>query len=717
MAGLLGLAGFPARAAHTQAALVLEAGTAQAGETIWAALRLRMDPGWHTYWKNAGEGGLGMPTKITWQLPPGVTAGEIHWPVPEKLVAADATTYVLSDEAALLIPLTLAKDLPPGSLTLTGKVSWLECQTACVPGKATVTASLSVGDRTEPSEEAAAFAAWRAKLPKAGESLPISARWELPANADKRPLLLELTAPNQADSADFLPYPDENFEVLGKTEAVGSRAGIISLRKVVQKYEGDWPKQIEGLLILNGGASSGGYEVKLALGAKPAAAEPTQIAPATPAAAPTSTASGKTQSLGLMLLYAFLGGLILNIMPCVLPVIALKILGFVGQAKQSPGRVRVLGLLYTAGVFASFLVLAALVISVKAAGQRAGWGMQFSNPYFIVAITALVTLVALNLFGVFEVTLSGRVMGAAGNLAAQHGASGAFFNGVLATVLATPCTAPFLGAALGFAFLQPAAVVVLMFLTVGAGLAAPYLLLAWQPQWVKFLPKPGAWMEKFKIAMGFPMLATALWLGSLATSFYGERTWWLGVFLVCVGAAAWTFGEFFQRGGKRRGLALVITLLLLFIGYAWALNGGLRWRAPETGAGKEASLKHAPEGYAWQPWSAEAVARARAAGRMVVVDFTAKWCQICNVSVKPAFENESVIARLKQLDAVALVADYTLRPQAITDELARFERAGVPMVLVYPPDATKPPAVLPEPLPYPAPYSPVVLDALNQATR
>ena len=241
-------------------------------------------------------------------------------------------------------------------------------------------------------------------------------------------------------------------------------------------------------------------------------------------------------------------------MPCVLPVIALKILGFVSEARSEPRRVRKLGMIYALGVLLSFLALAAVVIGVKAAGHHAGWGMQFGSPVFIVCLTTLVTLVALNLFGIFEVTLGGRALDTAGELASKHGAAGAFFNGVLATVLATPCTAPFLGAALGFAFAQSASVIVLIFLTVGLGLSAPYILLSWNPAWLKFLPKPGAWMEKFKIAMGFPMLATVVWLFNVAASSYGKNVLWLGIFLVVVAFAAWIFGEFFQRGRRHRGV-------------------------------------------------------------------------------------------------------------------------------------------------------------------
>ena len=260
-----------------------------------------------------------------------------------------------------------------------------------------------------------------------------------------------------------------------------------------------------------------------------------------------------------MLLYAFIGGLILNIMPCVLPVIALKILGFVGESRSNPQHVRTLGLVYALGVLVSFLALAAVIIGVKAAGHYAGWGMQFGNPVFVVCLTTLVLLVALNLFGVFEVTLGRRALDAAGGLASKQGAPGAFFNGVLATALATPCTAPFLSIALGFAFAQKAPLIVLTFLAVGAGLAAPYVALSWNPAWLKLLPKPGAWMEKFKIAMGFPMLATAVWLfnlaarqlrqnGFVAGCFSGHRCFRrLDLWRICPAWTGW------QRPGVRGG--------------------------------------------------------------------------------------------------------------------------------------------------------------------
>jgi thiol:disulfide interchange protein DsbD len=413
-----------------------------------------------------------------------------------------------------------------------------------------------------------------------------------------------------------------------------------------------------------------------------------------------------------MLLYAFIGGLILNIMPCVLPVIALKILGFVGESRSDPRHVRKLGLVYALGVLVSFLALAVVVIGVKAAGHRAGWGMQFGSPIFVVCLTTLVMLVALNLFGVFEVTLGGRALDAAGVLASKHGAAGAFFNGVLATVLATPCTAPFLSIALGFAFAQIAPMILLMFLAVGVGLAAPYVVLSWNPAWLKFLPKPGAWMEKFKIAMGFPMLATAVWLFNLAAGSYGKSVLWLGVFLVLVAFAAWIFGEFVQRGRIRKGVALAIVLILVIGGYAFALENQLNWRTPIAAPDATGPLKESPDGIAWQRWSPEAVTKTRGEGRPVIVDFTADWCLTCQINKKTSIEIPSVRAKLKESNAVALLGDYTHFPENISAELNRFNRAGVPLVLVYPKNPASPPIVLPEIL-----TPGIVLDALNRAAQ
>jgi thiol:disulfide interchange protein DsbD len=403
--------------------------------------------------------------------------------------------------------------------------------------------------------------------------------------------------------------------------------------------------------------------------------------------------------------------MILNIMPCVLPVVALKIMGFVGQSRSAPGRVRNLGLIYGAGVVISFLVLAGIVIGVNAVGQKASWGMQLQNTPFVVLMTVLVTLIALNLFGVFEVVLGGGAMDAAGSLASREGAPGAFFNGVLATALATPCTAPFLGAALGFAFGQPPAIILLVFVVVGAGMAFPYVLLSWHPGWLRFLPRPGAWMERFKNLMGFPMLATAIWLASLAVEALGPGSvLWVGLLLVMVALTAWIWGEFWQRGRKRS--ALVIALVLAVVTYGYILEGQLRWRAPIQPVPTADIIRLHTDGIEWRRWSPEAVASARAEGRPVLVDFTASWCLTCQVNAKTSLEIAEVKARLKAINAVALIENSFKKNAQVVAELNRHGRAGVPLVLVYSKDLTQPPQVLPELL-----TPRIVLEALDKAVK
>ncbi len=691
-------------ATKTQARLVLSSDTARAGETVLAGVHLKMAPGWHTYWRYGGDSGA--PTKIEWTLPTSVTAGDIQWPIPEKYIAEGLTTYVYHDEVVLIVPLKLAADLKPGSLAIKADVKWLECEKLCIPGSAEVNANLTIGDAPKLSADAPLIEKFRGRLPLAGTTFAATASWEKAANGEARPLIIEWSAPGTLADADFFPYAAGDFEVGAATEKL-SAAGVARIRKEVKKSAANWPSRIAGVVIQKSDAATAplAYDVNLTVGEKSMGAGASAVNG-------SAGSAEKTKTLWEYLIFAFIGGLILNLMPCVLPVIALKVLGFVQQSKEDPATVRKHGLVYMMGVIVSFLVLASVVIGVQHAGKLAGWGMQFGDPRFVVVMTVLVTLVALNLFGLFEVILGGGATTTAMELSSKEGSAGAFFNGVFATVLATPCTAPFLGAALGFAFRQPSSVIVLIFVTIALGLAAPYVALSWNPAWMKFLPKPGAWMEKFKIAMGFPMLATAMWLGfDVGAAHFGKKSFWLGIFLVILAVVAWIWGEFVQRGRKRKGISMAIALTLLVGGYVWVLEKQLHWRSPAklSGAGE---IEHEAGGIAWQAWSADAVAKARAEGRVVFVDFTADWCVTCQANKKTSIEISSVRAKLKELNAVALLGDYTLVPEAMTKELNKYGRAGVPLVLVYPKDASQPAMVLPELL-----TPGIVLEALDKANK
>jgi thiol:disulfide interchange protein len=660
--------------ARTQVRLLLDQSTAKPGQTLMAAVELQTPAGWHTYWRNPSEvGGPGTATKIAWTLPAGLTAGEIQWPVPAKLTDQAGDTHVYHGTVLLLVPLSVAGDAHPGPLELKAKVSWLECETECVPGKTSVTASLNIGDQPQASGDAPQITAARNLLPSAAPQRAIAA-WDGEATGDQRTLLLEWQT--DAKTADFFPYENKAVEIGSKTELLPASGGKLRLRKTINKTDAGWPMKITGLLVANPASPERkGYEVTLPISDAMMAA----------------TAAAKTEPFSLlsllpMLGFAFVGGLILNIMPCVLPVLALKILGFVRQAGNDPKQVRHLGLMYGAGVLASFLILAGVALAVQAAGGVAGWSTAFQNPQFRVIMCALLVLVALNLFGVFEVNLGGGALGVAGDLSTKEGASGAFFNGVLAAVLATPCTAPFLATAVTFAFTQPPPVLLAIFLTVGLGLAAPFVVLCWQPAWLKLLPKPGAWMLRFKVAMGFPMLGTAIWIFWFTANRLGQSgVLWLGLFLVILAAAAWVWGEFAQRS-DHRGAAVGIALALLAAGYFGILEGELDWRTPAS--------KKKPK-LDWQVWSASAVSKARMEGHPVLVDFTADNCANCKFNKATSIEIGPTIAKIEDHKVTTLAGDFTDADPAIAAELQKYGRRGVPLVLVYSRDPSKPPRALP----------------------
>jgi thiol:disulfide interchange protein DsbD len=552
-------------------------------------------------------------------------------------------------------------------------------------------ATLTVGDESKPSVDAETIENWRARVPAPDMASTATAYWDgQPTKDGSRSLIIEWKT--NAAPADFYPCANTNFEVEGTTETLPAAPGVILLHKVVKKSGAGWPAAVDGVLV---GKADSAERFGLA--------EHLAILAAAPAgAAPLTAAPAQTGSLVFMLLLAFLGGLILNVMPCVLPVIALKILGFVNQSREEPRRVRQLGAVYGLGVLASFLVLAGLAVGAQRAGGVANWGDAFRNQQFQIVLTVLMALVALNLFGVFEITLGGRALGAAGELSARAGFSGAFFNGALTTVLATPCTAPFLGVAMAFAFTQTPLVIVLIFLAAGCGLAFPFVVLCWNPGLLKLLPKPGPWMERFKIAMGFPMLATAVWLMWVASSREDDELW-LGLFLVVLALAAWIWGQFVQRGARHRILAAVICLLLVGADYGYILEGQLQWRSP---------AQSKKTGIDWKVWSAEAVEEARRAGHPVLVDFTARSCLTCKLNLASSIEIDRTRAKLKQIDAVAFKADYTDEDPAIGQELRHFNTSGVPLVLVYSKDLSQPPQVLPTFL-----TPSIVLDALEKAAK
>ena len=690
-----------ASATGTKVDLVLSADESRPGETIWAGVHITLADEWHTYWRYGGE--AAQPPEVSWELPEGVTAGEIHWPVPEKLHQLDTYSYIYHHETMLLVPLTVTAE--PGQLKLKAKVNWLECKDVCIPQNRLIEATLVVGEQNRRSRFADQIDQWRAKVPRVDTSIPLNVTWDAPGQDDERRFVVSQEDDSSLELLDFYPHAYDSFEVMGATELVADADGRAGIKKGVFKYEGDWPTEIAGLVALKGADQDSPelVETVLVFGA---------LKQSLGAAVAVDNPDAGSVSALQMLFFAFIGGLILNFMPCVLPVIALKILGFVKQSQESPAKVKRLGLVYGLGVLASFLLLAALVVGVQQAGRLASWGMQFQNLGFLIPMMILITLVALNFFGVFEISLGGNALGAASRFSGQDGYLGAFFNGVLATILATPCTAPFLATALGFAFAQPPLWIVLFFVTIACGLAFPYILLSWNPVLMKYLPKPGPWMGRFKVAMGFPMLATAVWLFSVSLSHFSEGAeLWLGLLLVMVAMSAWVWGQFVQQVSVRRPLSIAVSLLIGVGGAWWVLEGELDWRHPAPASSTDGGLV-VEKGIQWLSWSHAAVAEARAEGHPVLVDFTAKWCYNCQANKRFSIEIDPVREKLQALDVVTFRADFTHHDPKIALELEKYKRAGVPLVLVFPAGEAGVVQVLP-PLLTPS----IVLNALDKSVE
>lgn len=686
---------------ETKVQLIIDADVARPGETIWAGVSFELADDWHTYWRFGGD--AAQETEIDWQLPKGIQVGEIHWPLPKKYHQQGIYSYVFYDEVILLVPISISHEVL-GEMHLKAELRWLECKEECVPRKAELSATFIVGNSSQSSIHADRIQSWRSKLPPVDLDLPISVSWENEGENDERSFVV--FSKDNLELHDFYPHGFEDFDVKGKTEKAIRSGKSSGFRKMVLKHSGDWPSEMAGLLAMIHDDKIEWVETILKF-------ENVQN--------DQNVQNDRTDRGVLVFLkmgfFAILGGFILNFMPCVLPVIALKILGFVKQSQSSPLKIKQLGIVYAIGVGVSFLVLAGLVIATQQAGRLANWGMQFQSIGFLVSMTILVTLVSLNFFGVFEIHLGSKTMDTASRYSGQQGWGGAFFGGVLATILATPCVAPFLAIALGFAFTQPPLGIVFFFLMAAAGLAFPYVLLSWNPKLLKYLPKPGPWLGRFKVAMGFPMLATALWLYSIALEHFPEETereWWLGFLLVLVALAAWIWGQFVQQITVRKPLSIALALIIGIGGAGWILEYELDWRTMASTNQVQNQDKNAidKKGILWQVWSPEAVSEARSKGHPVLVDFTAKWCQNCQFNKRVSIEIDSVRTKLKDLNVMTFKADFTHYDARIARELKHYERAGVPMVLVFSANSDAPPQVLP-----PILTPKIVLDSLDRAAK
>ena len=633
--------------------LVAEPTPIISGKTVTVALRLIPVPGWHMYWENPGDSGL--PPSVTWKLPSGWTAGPLQFPFPEKILLPPLVSYGYEQETLLLTTFTIPLyEYLPSSFPIEADIEWLVCKETCLPGKAHLNLTLSTQPKPNIDLQGL-FDDVRKDLPIALSNIPISAKTEGSA--------LQITVQPQTKVGSLIFFPEGNFLdefKPSKTEVLSSGKLQLTLHL---KEKAKLPPSLQGVLLAENPWDTSGHRA-LAISVD------------------LKSPSTSTSRFSLTLLFAFLGGLILNVMPCVFPILSLKALHLVQISSESRSAARREGIAFSFGVLLSLLALAGLLIILRASGQSLGWGFQLQSPPVVWLLLALLLALSLNLLGVFE------FQSLLGGLAAKkksQGWAGAFASGLLAVAVASPCTAPFMGVALAAAFALPPHTTLLIFSFLAFGFALPVLLFSFFPAFLSFLPKPGAWMNTFKKILSIPMLAAVLWLAWVAYRLSGTSailpavlgTIALSLGLLLYGRSQHSFPP--SSALRWGGLALVLLAAVI----------------PATVL-KTAStelVSHHPDRL---PWSEEEVARQLAAGHTVFIDFTAAWCLTCQVNERVTLSHPDVQAVFRANNIAFLVADWTRRDPAITSALHKYGREGVPTYVILRPSPNSTPQLLPE---------------------
>jgi thiol:disulfide interchange protein DsbD len=679
----------PVKTEYATAELVSDRQIVTAGDQFHLGLELKLRDHWHSYWINPGDAGLA--TEIKWDLPEGVMAGEIKWPVPKAITLGELVNYGYEGKTLYPIPFVIAPDfVADGPLQLKAHATWLVCEDICVPEQADLVFTLNQRGGSENTEQAKRVASALASLPETVSEQDLKAGYTL--QGDKiRFHFAGPVATKAATASQVWFYPQDTGAVkhadrqrIQKGEngfTIWSEGGFRAKRGTL--------KDTDGILVLGKGKSAKGWTVSLRANDPlegTAADKPDPALQRANSEAGSSAPAKPAGGLFTALLFAFIGGVLLNLMPCVFPVLSMKVMGFVSAAHEEAAIIRKHGILFLIGVLVSFLILGGLLIALKAGGQQIGWGFQLQYAPFVAFVAVLFFVLGLNLLGVFQ--MGGRLMGVGGSLTDKGGNAGAFFTGVLAVVVASPCTAPAMGWALGYTLTQSAPVSMMVFLALGLGFAAPFTLLSLRPGLLRFLPKPGAWMERFHQLMAFPMFGAAIWLVWVVGSLSGTVA--IAAMLIAfllIGFSFWAWK------GKRIGKfsAVVAAIAAVFM-----VSNAL--------ADRDVSALQPQE------WSLARVAELRAEGRIVFVDFTADWCVTCQFNKRTALSGKRVAAAFAKENAVFLTADWTRRNDEIAAELARHGRAGVPLYLVYKPGQDEP-DVLPQML------TPQIVERALQSSR
>lgn len=659
-----------------QVSLISEASRAAPGGSVFLALHMLPEPGWHTYWENPGDAGL--TTEVEWTLPGGVTASPLQFPYPDTFPLGEMINYGYEGPHTLLTRLDIPADWPPGeSIPVQMQATWLVCKDVCIPGNATLRTRIDTG------ETMLLDADHQALFLKARQRIPQQVNW--PARFEVRDgrlrFAVEPPAGVLADVQRASFYP-RNIELVdhGASQNIGWDEQRLTLVQPLNDFFETMPETVSGVLVVH---------TKAGVSAVDIAAGPGQVSPL-PARVSGGIGDGAGGSLALILLMAFGGGLILNLMPCVFPVLSLKAISLAKSGGKALSEQRMHGVVYTAGVVLSFLAVAAVLLALRAGGEAIGWGFQLQSPWFVALMSYLLFALGLSLSGL--VNFGGGLMGMGANLADRGGYSGSFFTGVVAVVVASPCTAPFMGSAIGYAVTQPTPTALGVFASLGLGMASPFLLFAFVPALARSLPKPGPWMNTFKQFMAFPLYITVVWLVWVLgrqTSINGMAIVLAG--LVLLAMALWLWGRHQNRGQAHwPELAL---LAVAIVGALVLLRSPLLM--PSTGDAT-ATARSDDQVLPWQPYSQERLDELRAAGQPVFINMTADWCITCLANERVALHNAEVKAALEQAGVALLKGDWTNGDARITAKLAEFGRNGVPLYVIYPADPAAAPVVLPQ---------------------
>ena len=645
----------PAQGRHVSISLVAETRSIVPGRSFHLALRQQIEAGWHTYWVNPGDAGL--PTTIDWSLPPNFKAGPILWPQPKRIVYGPVVDYGYENEVLLPVDIDVPSTVVLGTnVVIAGHASWLVCSDTCVPEDARLSISVPVAAETEADPDwAERFASVRTRLPLRNP-FPTTAS----VNAENITLRIAMGDAKKLRDVMFFPIdPDVIDNGAPQAPVAGPDALTLTLRRDGTKPP---PAALNGLLTFRDSAA-------------PSDTGPEAIMVSSPIEPVTEKFSGQF-AFAWALVLAFAGGVLLNLMPCVLPVLSIKAFSLAQHAQSAASEVRVQGIAYTAGVLASFATIAALLLGIRATGTEIGWGFQLQSPLFVALMIYVLFAVGLNLSGVFS--FGERIAGAAGQLSSHASYSGSFLTGALATLVATPCTAPFMAAALGYAITQPWYRSLAIFEAVGFGMAFPYLGIAFSPRLRRFLPKPGSWMLGLKQFLAFPIYGTAVWLTFVLAQESGELPVTLVLSgLVLIAFAAWLYEGLRHSGDRRRRWGLAASALPLIGAVALVPLAGTNQTLHVAATENNVRIN-------WLPFSTNKVDELQAQGKSIFVDFTADWCITCKINERVTLESPAIVEAFAANEVAALRADWTRQDPSITRMLVANGRAGVPLYLFYP---------------------------------